>query len=163
MQSASLQFIPDGPAGTRATLQLMASVVRQYRKDLTVRNLALSIVGGLDGKHYAAEAAALTNWVRSNIRYVRDIRDVETVQTPLVTLENGGGDCDDQATLLATLLESIGFQTRFRAIKTEPGGPFVHVLAEAEIDGEWMPLETTENFPPGYFPIVTAGEMIQEV
>jgi transglutaminase-like putative cysteine protease len=163
MQSATLSYISDGPAGTRATLQLMASVVREFRKDLSIRNLALSIVGGLTGKDYYGEAATLTKWVRSNIRYVRDIRDVETVQTPAVTLENRGGDCDDQATLLSALLESIGFQTRFVAIKTDPSGPFVHVFSEAEVNGEWVPLETTEDWTPGYFPVQTAGEMIQEV
>lgn len=141
----------------------MASIVRRYREQLPLRNLALSIVGGLDNKAYAAEAAALTNWVRGNIRYTRDIRDVETIQTPDVTLENRAGDCDDQSTLLATLLEAVGFQTRFRAIKLEHGGPFVHVLAEAEIHGQWLPLETTEDFPPGTFPIATVGDMVQGV
>lgn len=141
----------------------MAQIARKYREALPLRNLAVSIVGGLGNKDYMGEAAAVANWVRAHIRYTRDIRDVETIQTPDVTIENGAGDCDDQSTLVATLLEAIGFQTRFRAVKTERGGPFVHVLAEAEIHGEWVPLETTEAWPVGTFPIETVGDMYQEV
>jgi transglutaminase-like putative cysteine protease len=156
--------LPDGDAGTRATLQVMASLVRQYRKNIAVRSLALDIVESVPGhKNFGGEAAALCNWVRSNIRYVRDINEVETVQTPLKTLDIGQGDCDDQASLLASLLEAVGFPTRFMAIKTAAFGPFIHVLAQAKIGREWVPLETTENWEPGTFPIQIAGSMIEEV
>ena len=40
------------------------------------------------------------------------INGVETVQTPLRTLENEAGDCDDKSLLTATLLETFGFSTR---------------------------------------------------
>lgn len=162
--SASLQLIPDGPAGTRVTLQTMASLVRTYRKVLRLRELALSIVRPVAGsKNFFAEAVALCEWVRGSIQYVRDIRDVETIQTPVVTLDYRQGDCDDQATLLATLLECVGFTTRFRAVATDPGGPFVHVLTEALIENAWVPLETTEPWEPGTFQARVTDEMTLEV
>jgi transglutaminase-like putative cysteine protease len=162
--SAQLLSLPDGDAGTRATLQVMASLVRQYRKTLPIRELALDIVQGVPGhKNFSDEAAALTYWVRDHIRYVRDVNDVETVQTPFKTLDFGQGDCDDQSTLLATLLQAVGFRTRFMAIKTAAFGPFVHVLTQAHIHGDWVPLETTENWEPGTFPIRIAGAMFETV
>lgn len=162
--SAQLFSLPDGEAGTRATLRLMAELARTYRKSLPIRSLSLDIVRDIPGhKNWAAEAHALTRWVQNNIRYVRDIRDVETLQTPLKTLDIGQGDCDDQATLLATMLESIGFKTRYMAIKTAFGGPFVHVIAMASINGEWVPLETTEPWQPGTFKARYTGAIFEPV
>lgn len=162
--SAQLLSLPEGDAGTRATLRVMASLVRQYRHSLPIRTLALDIVGGVSGhKNFAGEAATLCRWVQSNIRYVRDVNDVETIQTPLKTLDFRQGDCDDQSTLLSALLQAVGFQTRFLAIKTVPGGPFVHVVTQAQIGSDWIPLETTEPWEPGQFPVRVAGTMIEQV
>lgn len=162
--SATLLSLPDGEAGTRATLGVMAALVRQYRKSLPIRTLALEIVADVPGhKNFSGEAAAIGHWVRDHIRYVRDINDVETIQTPLKTIDLGQGDCDDQSTLTASLLEAVGFQTRFLAIKTSAFGPFVHVVAQAKIGREWVPLETTEHWPMGSFPVNVAGSLIQNV
>lgn len=141
----------------------MASLARQYRKSLPIRTLALDIVQDIPGKQYGAEAAALCRWVRRNIRYTRDVTDVETIQTPLKTLDLGQGDCDDQSTLMASLLQAIGFPVRFVAIKTSVHGPFVHVLTQAKVGSKWMPLETTEPWEPGTFPVKVAETMIETV
>ncbi len=142
----------------------MASLVRQYRKNIAIRSLALDIVERVPGhKNFRGEAAALCEWVKRNIRYVRDVNEVETIQTPLKTLDIGQGDCDDQSTLLASLLEAVGFRTRFLAIKTAAFGPFVHVVAQAQIGREWVPLETTEPWEPGTFPVRATGTMVEEV
>lgn len=157
-------MLPEGDAGTRATLQVMAALVRQYRKTMPIRELALDIVHRVPGhKNFSGEAAAITFWVRDHIRYVRDVNDVETVQTPLKTLDFGQGDCDDQATLMGALLQAVGFRTRFMAVKLSPSGPYVHVLTQAHINGDWVPLETTENWAPGSFPIRIAGAMFETV
>jgi transglutaminase-like putative cysteine protease len=161
---ATLRVLPDGEAGTHATLEFMASLVRQYKKTMPIRERALAVVSGVGGhKNYAGWAAALTNYVKAQIQYVPDVRDVETLQTPIATLQIGQGDCDDQATLLSALLESIGFTTRFVAVKLNPFGPYEHVVTEAQINGQWVPLETTEPWQPGYFPVRDAGKMIVEV
>lgn len=162
--SATLLSLPDGDAGTRATLRIMVSLVRRYRKSLPIRTLALEIVERVPGhKNFPGEAAALCLWVRGNIRYVRDVTEVETLQTPLKTLDIGQGDCDDQATLLASLLEAVGFRTRFMAIKTASLGPFIHVVAQAQIGREWVTLETTEPWEPGTFPVRAAEAMFETV
>lgn len=90
-------------------------------------------------------------YVRDNIRYVRDVRRVETLQTPLRTLENASGDCDDKATLFAALAESIGFATRFVAYGREPAR-FSHVIAEVRHGDRWLGAETTEPVALGWRP-----------
>lgn len=82
---------------------------------------------------------------------MRDVNTVETVQTPDKTLLDGSGDCDDQAVLLGSLLESIGHPARFLAVGFQPG-VFAHVLVEGKIGARWVPLETTERWPAGRAP-----------
>lgn len=98
------------------------------------------------------EVRALFDFVQNNIRYVRDVNGVETIQTPLKTLEYGAGDCDDKSTLLAAMLESLGHETRFHAMGFRPGN-VEHVLLEVNIPGKgWVPLETTEPVKMGWIP-----------
>lgn len=146
-QTATLQNIPNGALGTKATLRIMRQLVREYKKSLPVRQLALSLIRDLPGhKNWVGQIRKLHEFVQRNIQFVRDVRGVETVQTPLVTLQNRQGDCDDQSVLLASLLESIGHPSRFVAIKTQMLGPYVHVYTETKIGERWLPLETTEKF-----------------
>ena len=161
---AILKEIPSGPRGTRATLREMAKLVRRYRVNPRIRELALDVVRPVPGhKNFRGQVAALHNFVRSNIQYVRDVNGVETLQTPAKTLEYGQGDCDDQSTLLATLLETVGFRARFRAIKIDASGPFCHVFSEVSLGRGWVPLETTERWPMGTEPPRVAASMIENI
>lgn len=146
-----LHYIPSGVAGVSATLAIMSKLVKQFKTSETIRKLALSIVAHLPGKKWAAEAGAVQSFVKNNIRYVRDVHGVETVQTPLETLRLGQGDCDDHATLVATLLASIGHPTRLIAIAKAPG-LFSHVLTQTRIGDKWVAIETTQDWPLGRFP-----------
>lgn len=146
--TSQLLAIPSGPAGTRATLEIMRELIRKYKKTLPIRQLAVSLTRGLRHKDYLKEAARIHRYVRDSIRYIKDIRGVETVQTPLKTIEIGQGDCDDKATLAAALMESIGHPTRLVAIGFRPG-KFAHVYVEAQIKGAWVAMETTEPWPLG--------------
>jgi len=134
----------------------MRQLVRQYKKSLPIRQLALSIVDRINGsggtKNFSGQVRAIHKYMQKNIGYVRDVNGVETLATPIKTLEYRQGDCDDQATLIAALLESIGHPTRFVAIKMAPFGPFVHVFTETKIGPDWVPVETTENWPMGKGP-----------
>ena len=127
----------------------MRQYVREYKKSLPVRQLALSLIRDLPGhKNWVGQIKRLHFYVQKHIQYVRDVRGVETLQTPIVTIQIRQGDCDDQAVLLAALLESIGHPTRFVAIKQNIFGPFVHVYTETKIGPRWLPLETTEKMRP---------------
>jgi transglutaminase-like putative cysteine protease len=153
-QTSFLGDIASGAAGTRQTLILMRDLTRKYRKDLNLRNLAANLVGNLRQKDFNGEIKLLHAFVRDSIRYLKDIHGVETIQTPAVTLQNQFGDCDDKATLLATLLESIGHPTRFVAVGFRNPGEYSHVYVETRAGNRasWIPLETTENVPAGWAP-----------
>jgi len=128
---------------------------------MEIRSLALSLVADVSGhKNWTAQIKAIHAFVQNSIQYVRDVRGVETLATPIKTLEFRQGDCDDQAVLLASLLESVGHPTRFVAMKQTMFGAYVHVYTETKIGNKWFPLETTEKFPAG-FPMKTAGRMVE--
>ena len=148
----TLQQIPEGDAGTRATLRVMRDVVRAWRVAPEVRQLAKQITANCEAKAFACHAMTLHAWVRDNIKYLPDVADVETIQTPDLTLRDRVGDCDDQAVLLASLLQSIGHPVRFVAVGMNAGGPFSHVYAETRIGGYWRAAETTEPWQFGRSP-----------
>jgi len=140
----------------------MARYANQSKTDWRIRSLALDLVKGLDQKDYLGEATAIHRFVRDGIRYVRDINGVETVSTPLETLKIMQGDCDDKATLIAALLESIGFQCRFVAVGKSPGD-WCHVLTQCKIRDKWLSLECTEPVNPGWYPLDYPYQLIQMV
>ena len=71
--------IPEGPAGTYATLNIMSRMVRQYKKSVPLRQLAVNVIQDLPGrKNFAGQAARLQDYVRNSIQYVKDINGVET-------------------------------------------------------------------------------------
>lgn len=148
---ATLSLIPEGVAGIRETLKAMTAIVRSYKKSMPVRNMAITLIAGCQQKDWACEVKSVHAFVRDRVRYVNDITDVETVQTPDITLQNRAGDCDDKSTLLAALLESIGHPTRFVAIGFEPT-IYSHVYVETRIGDNWIPLETTEPVEAGWSP-----------
>lgn len=141
----------DGLAGVQQTLDLMQSLKNAGKIDFVVRSLAQTITRNVPQKDFMGEIKALTDYVRDRIRYVRDVVGVETVQTPLKTLELGSGDCDDKSLLLAAMLESIGHKCRFQAVGFREGS-VCHVFCEVLYDGQWLPLETTEPVEIGWVP-----------
>ena len=148
---SSLHHIPDGPLGTKTTLQMMRHIVLQGKTYLPLRNLALSIVQHLPGKQWAREVTAIHSWVKNNIRYVKDVNGVETVSTIPAMLSMYPcmqGDCDDQAVFTAALVESLGHRARFVAAGRNPGH-YEHVWSEALVNGKWVAMETTMNWPCG--------------
>lgn len=149
-----LASLPEGVDGIRQTLKYMVKFARTYSHDLDVVTQARNILAAarVPEKDFSGEITALQNWVRDRIRYVRDPITAEMVQTPKRTLQVVTGDCDDKATLLAALLGSIGFATRFLAIGID-GGPYSHVLVEVRLGTRWIPLETIlANAYPGWLP-----------
>ena len=144
--------IPAGVAGTIATLQEMRRIVQDSKRDFLVRDVAATIAQPKLQKDFGGEIASLYKFVRDEIRYVKDPRGVEMVQTPRAILRTKAGDCDDKSTLLASLLESLGHATRFVAVGFAPGR-YSHVYIEVRRrNGSWVPLETTEPVKAGWAP-----------
>lgn len=147
----SLNSIPSGVAGIKATLSRMRLLTRDAKKSLPIRMKAVSLVSGLQQKDFMGEIKAIHAFVRDRIRYVKDVNGVELLHTPEKLLEIGQGDCDDKSMLAAALLESIGHQTRFVAISNAPN-KYCHVYVETKFGNNWITVETTENVGIGWQP-----------
>lgn len=134
-----------------ATLQQMRRNVLKEKASPIIRGLALRLVSRLRQKDHASEIHLLHKFVRDRIRYVRDTTKKEQILLPSQVIRFGQDDCDGKSVLLAALLESIGFRTRFLAIGTR-ADTLSHVLVEVLFNGNWIPLETTEPYPAGKMP-----------
>jgi len=145
--------IPDGAGGTRATLRLMSQVVKQARADPVIRDTAADLVLGCSPGDYRGEVECLFEFVRDNIRYLQDTNGLERLEYPTILLKTKQGDCDDKATLLAALLESIGHPARFVAVGYQQPGEFEHVYVETRIGSNWIAAETTLNVDLGWAPV----------
>lgn len=159
----ALGSLPSGSAGTAETLRLMRDMANRYKTDMQVRGVALDLVRGLAPRDWVGEVKALFEYVRDSIRYVRDIAGVETLQTPPTTIELEAGDCDDKSTLLASLLASIGHESRFVAVGYRTLGAFQHVYVEALLNGKWVPLDATVPREFGWSPRPPLTRMVQPV
>ena len=148
---ATLQSIPNGPAGTRATLQVMARLIRQGKKDPAIRDKALDLTKPLRGKDWIREAKSIFYFVRDRVRYVQDIYGIETIAEPGVTLRKMQGDCDDKCVLAGALLQSIGHPVKLLAVGFD-NAPFSHVLIETLVGPNWIPMELTESLQFGVYP-----------
>lgn len=169
---AILDTLPETDGGldaVRKTLRLMVAITRKYRTDAACVNVARQILvarGIRDVRHEKPLSIRhLHCWVRDTIIYCPDPQDVELLQTPPQTLTIGTGDCDDKAMLVATLLATCGFATRFKAVGgvgsewsgneadegEDPG--YSHVFAEVRLGTRWLGLDTiVSTSTPGWEP-----------
>lgn len=155
----NLSEIPDGKSGIIATLKAMRAFVKSGKKALPIRTLALRIVKPIGEKQWLKEAAAIHDYVSSTIRFVRDIRDVETLHDAERVLLFGQGDCDDKSVLFASLVESIGHPTRFCAVGFFPD-TYEHVYTETLIGRKWVASDTTEKRGFGWGPPNVVSKLI---
>lgn len=150
--SGQIVQIPDGLAGTEATIAAMREMVNRCKTNPIIRQAATTVAFLQPEKNYQAEAEAIFNEVRDGVRYMRDVHMVETLQEPTITLASRLGDCDDQSTLLASMLESIGVPTRF-VVAGYDGPHYSHVYLQAWFDDAgWVDMDATEPHPMGWAP-----------
>jgi transglutaminase-like putative cysteine protease len=143
-----LEWIPDGPAGTRVTLEKMRALARKGATHPMVIETAQRILrdAGVPPRS-AAALRALFEWVRDHIRFQRDPQGIEQLSWPHRTLEKGHEDCDGKITLLAALARAAGVPGTFsfRAIGTQALRPgfFEHVYGVARARGVRIALDPT--------------------
>lgn len=134
----------------------MVALARKYQRDVTLVRKARDITDRCPERAARAQVQCLQAWVRDHIKYVNDPRLIEMLQTPVETLRIGTGDCDDKATLLATLLETMGFTTRFVAVAEDVPGvqaQYNHVMAQVRLGPSFVNLETIlPGVGVGWFP-----------
>lgn len=134
-----------GDAGVEQTIALMRKLVDDALRDPSIVRLATDIVRSTPAFDDFAEANALYEWVRRNIRFTKDPVNKEKLYPPAELLKIRAGDCDDISMLLSTLLMAVGYPARLMTVAT-PSSPdqFSHVYVEAEIpagSGHWLAVD----------------------
>lgn len=144
------EFIGWGDQAVYTTVNRMRGIIQVSSANPLVRDWAKRILGDVPVNAALDEATAIHDFVRDNIRYTRDPKGIEFVQTPPVLLAGieeylSGksqsrpiGDCDDMTTLSLSLLKSVGFETVIKTVSFHPSGKFSHVYGMVNVDGEWM-------------------------
>ena len=114
-----------------------------------VRAMAIEIT------QYADDSiSAIHDWIKANIPYVSDPAKRELFIAPRRLLEMqqqgiAGGDCDDLALLSASMLSSIGYETRLALLDTG-SGEFDHAIAQVKSENGWVNFDTSSILPLGW-------------
>jgi transglutaminase-like putative cysteine protease len=146
--------LPPGVRGTRRTLGMMRELAARGSKEPTVREAAITAVRGAGVRPHdlVGQLRTLYQFVRDRIYFIRDIHQVETLQSPRYTLQVGAGDCDDRATLLVALARSIGIPAdfNFRVIGADRRHPsrFSHVYVTARLGSHTYAMDPTYQSNP---------------
>jgi transglutaminase-like putative cysteine protease len=151
--SGCVLSIADGVGGIRQTIRLMRALVMRYRLDPNIRARTITLLRLTPEKSALHEIETIFRFVRDSIRYVQDVVDTETVAAPDKVLALQAGDCDDKATLLATMLESVGYPTRFVVTGYSAPNVYEHVYVRVSLpDGSSLALDPSEPHAPGWEP-----------
>jgi hypothetical protein len=126
-----------------------------------VRQIAGRILAGKkrDGewnvaeRDYEGEVDAIYWWVRKNVRYTRDIHEVELFQRPRRTVETKLADCDDMSILIGSILQSVGYPVILRVIGLG-GNTYQNIYPCAGIPPDepekFKPLDASRGHGPGW-------------
>lgn len=132
-----LTSIPEGDAGTAATLNLMRAMARRASVEPLVRQAATSAVRSFPGDGGVAHARLLNRWITERTYFLPDPLYDEALHEPglllrqILTRGNVGVDCDDVAILAAAMGLSVGLRARFMVAGfTSPNAPYRHVWAD---------------------------------
>ncbi len=155
--------LANGYTGVQQTLRMMRQLVNQCKTNIQIRQAATNIIFLTPEKDEYSEAEALFNMVRDSIRYVKDVNDIETLSTPMMTLEGRIGDCDDQTVLLASLLESVGYPTRFVIEGYTTSGEYEHVYMQALVLGQFISMDPTEQKYMGWSPPNPVSQAVEVI
>lgn len=145
-----LAAAPSGAAGIFHTVQVMRRLIDTWKTDPRIIEAATQLIYLVPQKAQASEVEAIYTYVRDHVRYQQDVAGIETLADPWTTLRRQVGDCDDQVTLAATLLEAAGYPTRIVIAAYQAPQAWEHTYLQVLTDGQWIALDPTEDGPPGY-------------
>lgn len=143
--------IPEGDAGTEATIAAMRALIDEGRKDPVVHELAARILrrARVAAFDWTGEVRAIYEAVRRNVRFTRDIRGRETLHAAREIIRLQIGDCDDFTILLCSLLETVGGKTRIVTVSSDARDPgvFTHVFPEVKVGDRWIAVDAARRQP----------------
>lgn len=136
--------LASGQRGNIQTLQAMASFVLRDISNPDVVELANSIISRAPSHDEMAEVKAIFNWVRDNIRYRKHPLNAQWVQDAIRTFaQYKSADCTSQTVILATLLGSVGYVSRFVTCGFDFGtDEFDHVYDQVSVNDQWLSLDS---------------------
>jgi len=146
--TATLVGIPGGRRGAVETVRLMRQLVNDARMDPQMLNLATSLVWLSPWQDQWHEVKSLFHFPHRQVRYMRDIVGLETLADPRITVARRTGDCDDKATLAATLFECAGYPTRF-VMASYQSEDFEHVYLQVYAGDMWIDADPCFDGPLG--------------
>lgn len=134
---------------------LIVDCIEDGMRDQFVRQKALSIIGsrGVAGHDEINEIRAITQWVKANLRYVKEPVGVEIFHTARRLIKDieqgkGNGDCDDFVILAGALLGSVGYPVGALIVDSSGNGVYNHVMLVTktftktkEFGNDWIPIE----------------------
>jgi transglutaminase-like putative cysteine protease len=148
--------VPKGQRGTLVTAKLIGRLIEGGAKDFYVRQKAIQVLRtyAVRPKDRFGEVCALFDWVRRNIRYTRDIFQVELLHSARRMLELQAGDCDDMTILLGAMLKSTGHPVRLVLAGFRPRKPhsYSHIYPQVNVRGRWIAIDATADHPMGWEP-----------
>jgi len=102
--------------------------------DPMVRNLAVSLAREYPGEFHLSQCIPLFGFVRNEVAYISDPRNMEYFALPQETIEQRGGDCDDKAILLVNLILAIGGYARI--VVAMPADGKGHAWVDIKLEGD---------------------------
>ena len=130
---------------------------------------------GLSGPYSIQQIAALFDWIKENIPYTEDPDGKDIWYSPNETLRRGGGDCEDQAMLMAAMVGELGGTARIyftddhafpvvfvgddssRAAAESALGKYygsdLQVSFMSDENGYWIVADTASSFYLGTLPV----------
>jgi hypothetical protein len=150
------QWIPPGREGTYLTLLAMKALARRDALTEAVRLFSAMFTGPIEFDDY----------IRAHWVIVADPPDVEYVRAPSFQLEAAGtighfeGDCDDAATLAASVMWSLSWPCSLIAIRSPHALEFEHVFLRCAIAGGGF-FDVDPIVPRERLPIVNVAESLE--
>lgn len=158
----TLEEIPSGTPGLKVKLDRLRELVENSKRNPAFRRWVLDVVRDVPEGDWSGELAAVSRWVRKNVRYRHDPVGVELFTQPDLLASDGqagvaAGDCDDIVALGAAMSEVLGHPSRFRVGGSRRRGEDVwsHIWRETwnKKLGRWVSYDdTAKKRPAGWSP-----------
>lgn len=139
------------------TINKIMSIIHEKSIDNDLRRIVFNIIGSESiTSNDPSVPAVIHKYIMNNIKYLPDIFNVETLQSPMITLENKFGDCDDHVILFCCMLKCIGYdvgvcalEVDFEALKIQAGtngtGTYNHICSIVNTSEGYMFSDTTNQ------------------
>ena len=148
--------------GIDSRVKHIQALARKGGTDAVVRQRVMHVLNKKCGdgwcvpeRDWEGEARALFDFVRANVRYMRDHSKHDTYTSASRTLVDfHGGDCDDGSIALAAMLLAAGHTPKLRVVQTRGYDTWNHIYVVTGLPPakptRWMALDASVAQPAGW-------------